>query len=157
MLAFLALSVLLNNSIIEVPPSRWKAIDLVVPQHETLITGQFQVTKGSRVQVIIADREQAERFHRGRSFKPIYTSGFAEEGSFRTRIREAGEYVLLIDNRIEGRYATLVRMSLEMNGTHRFQQSRELPPERRRAVVALSLLFFGFVVVFSASQFLKRR
>jgi hypothetical protein len=34
-------------------------------------------------------------------------------------------------------------------------EARELPPERRRAVVALSLLVFGLIVVVSARQFLR--
>jgi len=37
----------------------------------------------------------------------------------------------------------------------RMGEVRELPPEKRRLIVSLSLLFFGGVVVFSARQFLK--
>jgi hypothetical protein len=154
MLPLLAFAVLMNSALVEVPASRWSAVDLPVAQHDTVVDGDFEVIRGSKVQIVIADREQAERLHRGRSFHPVFTSGFAAEGRIRVTLREAGDYVLLVDNRIEGRGSATVRLNLSTSNRINIQ-ARELPPARRRAVIALSLLFFGSVVVFSAWQFLR--
>jgi hypothetical protein len=155
-MALLALLVVLTHGTISVPPGDWKAIELNVPEQETVITGSFSVLAGGdRVQAVILERSQAERFHRGRAIRPLYVSGFRETGRFRYKVREAGDYVVLLDNRLEGRTATQVEIRLELSSAHNIT-ARTLSPERRKAVVALSLMFFGAVVVFSARQFLKQ-
>lgn len=150
-----AFAALLSNALIEVPAARWVALDLPVPQHSTTVEGQFEVLQGSRVQVLIAERREAERLHRGRSFRPVFSSGFQTDGRFRIVVPDAGDYVVLIDNRIEGRFPTKVRLSLQTSNAVNIQ-ARELSPARRRTVIAASILFFGFVVAFSAWQFLSR-
>lgn len=154
MLPLLALAVLMNGSLVDVPPSTWRAVDLPIAQHETVVDGDFEVIRGSKVQVLIADRDQAERLHKGRSFRPVYSSGFRKDGRFRITVHEAGSYVLLVDNRIEGRGPATVRLNVSTSNRVSIE-TRELPPGRRRAVIAISLLFFGAVVAFSAWQFLS--
>jgi hypothetical protein len=151
---WMALLVLLTNGVLEVPASQWKAVDLVVLNHGSVLDCEFEVIKGSRVQVMVTDLREAQRFHRGRSVRPLFASGFDNDAHFRYRFREAGRYVLIVDNRIEGRGPTLVNLRLELTNP-RSMEARELPPERRRAVVALSLLVFGLIVVVSARQFLR--
>ncbi len=153
-LLLFAAAALMQNVLVEVQPSGWRAVDLPVAQHGTTVEGDFEVIHGSKVQVIIADRNEAERLHRGRSFRPVYTSGFATDARFRVTLRDAGQYVLLIDNRIEGRGSSQVRLNLSTSNPVNVE-ARELPPARRRAVVASSLLFFGFTIVLSAWQFLR--
>jgi hypothetical protein len=60
----------------------------------------------------------------------------------------------MIDNRLDGRGPSLVHLRVELTNPGSVQ-AIELPPARRRAVVALSLLFFGVVIIFSARQFLR--
>jgi hypothetical protein len=148
------LLVVLTSGLVSVPASHWATIDLPIRQPNTTLDISFQVTHGSRVQVLVLDREQARRFHRGRSIDPLLTTGFQNSGRLRYRIAEKGEYVLLLDNRIEGRGPTLVDLRIETSPAGRVDV-RELPPERRRVVVTLSLLFFGATVFFSARQLLK--
>ncbi|MBC7924697.1 MAG: hypothetical protein H7039_03490 [Bryobacteraceae bacterium] len=150
-----ALAVVLQNAVIEVPASRWKAVELAIPAHGTIVQCEFRVQKGSKVQLAIAGREQAERLHRGRSFRALYTTGFQNEARFRYRVADAGNYVLLVDNRIEGRSSATVDVSLQLLNPGP-AAARELPPEIRHTVVAVSLLFFGSVLVFSAHQYLRQ-
>ena len=150
-----ALLVLLVDGIIEVPPSQWKAVQVNVPEHGTTVLCSFDVqTNGAKVQAMLMDRSQAERFHRGRNINPLYMTGFERSARFRYRVVEAGEYVLVLDNRLEGRRPAEVSLRIELVSAHS-PTAREVPPERRRAIIALSLVFFGAVVVFSARQFLK--
>lgn len=149
-----ALFVLLTNGIVQVPPSRWQLIELAVATGGSTVQCIFEVKKGSTIQMFVTDRSEAERFTRGRSFRPLYSTGFRSQGDFRLRIAEAGSYVLILDNRIDARAPADVNLKLEIISSQTVIP-RELPQERRNIVVALSLLFFGFVIVFSAHQFLK--
>lgn len=150
-----ALLVLLTQDVLSVPASGWKVIEFNSPREGAILHGQFQVQKGSRVQVLIMDREQADRFRRGRSIRPLHSTGFELSGGFRHRIGEAGDYTVIVDNRIEGRGPTLVNFSLELTWPQAVI-ARELTPNRKALVVAVSLFLFGAVVVFSAHQFVKR-
>ena len=149
-----ALLVVLTNGLVSIPPSQWQGIDLRIPQNETTVEVEFEVREGSRVQVLVLDRVQAERFHRGRSFQPIASTGFEKSGRLKYRLADKGQYVLMIDNRIETRTQTLVHLRVELTNPYS-ANVQELSPARRRVVVTLSLLFFGAVVAFSAWRFLR--
>ena len=149
-----AFLVVLTNGLLSVPPSHWQAIDLRIPHNGTTVDVEFEVQQGSRVQVLIMNRPQAERFNRGRSYEPIVSTGFEKSGRLKYRLADAGQYVLMIDNRIETRTPTLVHLRLELTNPYR-ADVRELSPARRRVVVTLSLVFFGAVVAFSAWRFLR--
>lgn len=101
------------------------------------------------------DRRQAERFAKGRGTQFLYSSGFESKARFRTYVRDAGDYVLILDNRLETRRPSHVDFRLELTNPRNLQV-RELPPERRSLVVVLSFLFFGMVVLLSARQFLRQ-
>jgi hypothetical protein len=114
----------------------------------------FDVRQGSRVAASLVTAAQAVRFNRGRTVDPICASGYRQESRMRCRVPEAGQHVLLIDNRIERRLPASIHLVVELHPPHDVIV-RELPPERKRLVIALSVAFFGAVVLFSARQFLK--
>jgi hypothetical protein len=150
----LTLLILLTESTVKVPPSHWTAIELKIPQNSTTVNVSFKVENGSRIQAIVLSREEAERFNRGKSIRPLLMSGFEKSDEFRVFVPDAGEYVLLLDNRIEARFPAEVSLRVDVS-VPKNAQVRTISPERRRATVALSLLFFGAVVAFSAAKFLR--
>jgi hypothetical protein len=151
----LALAVLLTDAIVEVPRSGWRAIELPVPHNGSVVEGRFQAVRGARVQLLILPLSEAQRLNRGRSFRPLYSSGFRDSGRFQVSVSDAGAYVLVIDNRIEGRFPAQVRLDVDVSHQNEVEV-RELPPERRRAVVAVSLLGFGAIVAGTAWLFLRQ-
>ncbi len=156
MMLLFAFLMLLADGVVTVPAARWRAIRVDVPQHGTTMHCDFRVVEGGSVQAILLSRYDAERFHRGRSVRPLYRTGFDDSGRFRYYISEAGQYVLLLDNRIHGGSPAVVQVRLDLlNPNSDYVQT--LPAERRRLVVALSLFFFGAVVTFSARQYLKQQ
>lgn len=152
----LALLVMLADGVLTVPPSEWRALEVTAQRNGTVLDCSFRVLEGSRVQVMLLDRREAERFHRGRNAWPLHSTGFEEAGRFRRHLSDAGRYVLLIDNRIEHRRPAQVHLRMELLDPNAWEV-RTLAPERRRMVVALSLAFFGAVILFSARQYLKQQ
>lgn len=152
----LALLALLTDGVVSIPPSRSTAIDLRVPEHDTTVHCFLDLRAGeSPVRAMLLERTQAERYHRGRNARSLYAVEFNRSGNFKYHFDQAGDYVLLIDNRLNSRTAAEVGVKIEIT-RNPVILVRELPADRRRAVVAISLLFFGAVVVFSARQFLKQ-
>jgi hypothetical protein len=150
----LAFLVILMDSIVKVPPSHWTSIELKVPRNSTTVNVSFKVENGSRIQAIVLGREEFERCGRGKSIRPLLMSGFEKSDQFRVFVPDAGDYVLVLDNRIEARFPAEVSLRVELS-VPSDAPVRFVSPERRRATIALSLLFFGAVVVFSAAKFLR--
>jgi hypothetical protein len=144
----------LTSGLISVPASQWQTVTFHVPEPGTTVEISFEVRQGSRVGVLLLDRRQAARFHRGRPVDPAVSTPFQNSGRIRYRLAEPGDYVLVVDNRVEQRQAALVDLRVETSGSQTGVVS-ELPPARRRTVVALSLLCFGALVFFSARQLLR--
>jgi hypothetical protein len=151
----LALLVVLAETIVNVPASYWRAVAVKIPDNNTTVQCSFDVrSEGIKIQALLIARDQADRFRLGRSINPLYVTGVETSARFRQRVPDAGDYVLILDNRLEGKSAAQVALRIELSSPNS-TIVRELPPQRRRAIVALSLAFFGAVVVFSARQFLK--
>jgi hypothetical protein len=150
-----SLLLLLTETVLSIPPSHWIAIDLPVAQNGSTVELAFRVRNGgSRVQAMVLSRSEAKRFDQGRSIRPLFASGFASSGEYRTLVPDAGNYVLLLDNRLEPRFPTRVSLSFDVTNP-RDVRVRTVSPEVRRATVALSMLFFGAVVALSALKFLR--
>lgn len=151
----LLLFVVLTDAVVTVPPLEWASVPVSIKQENSFVECAFAVHESAaRVQVLLVDRTNALRFHRGRRPQPLYATSYAHEGRFRVSVPNAGEYVLLVDNQLEGRKP--VDVDVRINVTREAEVPvRTLSEEKRSAVVALSLLFFGAVVTFSARQFLR--
>lgn len=151
----LAVLVLWTEALVTIPPSEWRAVPVEVSRNRSLVECTVAVHQpGSRIQAIFIDRQDAERFQRGRSVHPLAASAYLRQGRLRIPVPEAGDYVLILDNRLEGRTSVDVEVKVDISSLEGVT-AKTLPPARRRLVVALSILFFGAVVFYSASQFLK--
>ncbi len=151
----LALLAILTDGVVSVPASRWSAIEVAVEQAGTVIEASFSVPSGATaVEAILATRDEAARFNAGRSYHALCRSGYVTEGKLRCEVEQTGEYILLLDNRIEGRRPAEVSVKINV------QQPASviavtLPAQRRAVIIALSLLFFVAVVMYSARQFMR--
>src|SRR5690606_4088810 len=67
-----ALLVILTESVIPVPASHWRAIELRVPENSSVVHVSYNVERGSGVQAMVLTRADAERLHRGRSIDLLY-------------------------------------------------------------------------------------
>ncbi|HYP14914.1 MAG TPA: hypothetical protein VEQ63_13385, partial [Bryobacteraceae bacterium] len=121
----------------------------------SVLTCSFEVRgDSSKVQALLLDRIQANRFHRGGRYQALYTTGFQSSDQFRVRLDQPGDFVLMLDNRLGAATAADVSVLVELT-PNRAGEIRELPPERRRTVVSLSLLFLGAVIALFARFLMK--
>lgn len=151
----LSLFLFLTQTVVKVQPSHWTAIELKIPRNGATVHLSFRVeNSNARIQTLILTRSDAERFHQGRFTRPLFTSGFQSSGDYRVPGLDAGDYVLLLDNRLEARFPTEVLLRFDISHPADVQV-RTISHNRQRATVALSLFFFGAVVAFSAIKFLR--
>lgn len=139
--------VVLFDDVIKVPRSQWRAIQLDLRQRPATIEVSHEVSEGkSAVRVVLMSSEDVERFNRGQSHRILAASAFTEKGTFRYSVVAPGNYQVLLDNRLEGRGASEVKVKVAVVFDDRLSFTpRELPESTRRKVVALSLGGFGAV------------
>jgi len=151
----LALLAILTDGVVSVPASHWSAIDLPVAQAGTVVEATFSVPRGgTAVEAVLVTRRDADRFNVGRSYHPVCRSGFVTDGKLRCEVDQKGEYILLLDNRIEGRRPTEVNLRIALREPASII-AITVPPQKRAIIIALSLLFFVAVVMYSARQFMR--
>src|SRR5881628_3789373 len=114
MLVFALLAILMDSTV-SVPKSHWLGVKTQVPLAGTTVDCTIQVEHDSaKVDAILMTREDAERFNRGRSYHPLYQTGFQNSARFRYTVEQPGEYILMLDNRLEGRHETKVAVKVDL-------------------------------------------
>lgn len=147
LMAALAARVTLVDEIVEVPAGRLHQTTLNLQQRAAILECAFETLSGGPgvgVAVVTADR------------RPMISLPARARGRFRLPASAPAAYVLVIDNRINGRHAARVRLNVDLD----FEDPenamiRTVPPARRAAVVAASLLFLAAVAVFAGRPLLR--
>ena len=94
----------------------------------------------------LARGDQVERLLQGRPPRLLRTTDYAREGGLRYLVREPGDYVVILDNAMEGRGPVTADVRVELDyESAEAQEPRMLPPPRRRMVVAISLVSFSAI------------
>ena len=133
---------LLEETIV-VEPGAWRSLALALRQRPAVVECSYQVVRGPAVRLWLLEIRELERFRRGRSVRPLAVSPHHKQGSLREALG-IGQFALVVDNRLNARENVEVALRVTLN-FHAWE-ARELPPERRALVVALSLLFFVAVI-----------
>lgn len=155
-LAILAL--LAFNDVVPVAAGQWRLVDFDTPNRRSRFVCEFTLMgEGAGVRAALLDDKSAAMFRRGHLDSVLLSTAYEQKGNLRREL-DPGHYALLVDNRLEERYGAevWVRMGFEPVVARRELEMRELPPGRRAAVVAISLLFFVSVAVYTWCK-LRRR
>ena len=155
-MVLMLLWVVAANGLVTVPPAQWKPLDVIVAQSNSHVDCTYSVLPGgTAVQVSLLERSEAALFQQGRRFRAVEASKYGREGHFRVNVERAGEYVLILDNRLETNRPARVDVKVDVIAPPNVL-ARTLDPARKRAVIAISLLVFGATVAGSAALFLKQ-
>jgi hypothetical protein len=140
--------VVLFDEIVKIPRSQWRGLTVNLQQRPaTVEVEHLVVSGGSGVRVVLMSRHDVERFRQGRSHRVLAATRYLREATLRHLITRPGEYMVLLDNRIEGRGGAMVQLkvTLAYSPQHASFEPGTLSPGRRRTVVVVSLV--GFAVI----------
>jgi hypothetical protein len=164
LLAAAIASPVLFDQIVSVPASQIRTLDIPVTREvvghswvdqrgRALMEIRFAVARpGPNVRVALLTLDEGRRLRRGMSHGVLASTSYQESGTLR-RMVDGGElYVLLIDNRLEGRAGANVRTTVSLISGD--GPAREASPLRRLVVIALSTIFFAGVTVWAGRRLL---
>ncbi|MGE5645005.1 MAG: hypothetical protein ACM336_04355 [Acidobacteriota bacterium] len=138
------LAAALLNQTVRVPAAGTREFEIAVKQRSAVLDCEFHVERGgSGVRVALMQNRHA-----------LATTGYTRAHRFRFPL-PAGEYTLVVDNRLEGRRPADVRLSLKVEEAAGLPEPRTLSPRRRAVVVASSVLFFVLVAYFAGRKLRK--
>jgi hypothetical protein len=145
-----AASVKILDEDIRVPASGFEVVPFRIATGNAEVHCAFEVESGSAVRAVLLRAAEAERWQRGRSHSVLRSTAFRKQGAFRFVVAERGDYALALDNRLEGRWPTDVRVQLTVN----FRSAPAgipLYPSRARGliVVIATLAFFAAVTAYA--------
>jgi hypothetical protein len=140
---------------IRVPASDWRPVYLPLRQRPATVLGSFVVSPPGSVRVVLMTTRDLRRLEDGLSHQPLLSTGYEQSGGFRYSFRQPGEYVLVIDNRLDARGPADVRLRVSLEFSPARPAARTLSPRRRLAVVALSLAMFAAIVLWSGRRLLR--
>jgi hypothetical protein len=150
--------VILMDDTVEVPARQWEAFNLNLRQQPAIVECSYSVLGGGPgVRVALMHRADMERFRAGIRHHVLAATEFEKSGSLRYPPGRAGEYSVVVDNRLSGRGIARVHLTVAMRFVNGQAQARELPPGRRRAVILLTLAYVAAVAVFAVRRVRRRR
>lgn len=147
-----AQEVSLVDTLVKVRPGEWEAVDVPVQQRGGAVECEFQMKGRGAVRVALMTRADEERFREGKPHSVLATTNYEKEGRLRVTVPETGRYVLVIDNRMEGRQTAVCRVKAKLVVQGAPVEAKELPWGRRVAVIGVSLGVFGLVAGFAGRR-----
>jgi hypothetical protein len=147
--------VLLVNDPIAVPAGEWRALELKLQQRAGRVECSFKVlSRGSGVRVMLMTMRDLQRLRDKSPYSVLDGTPYLREGSFLYKVPRPGDYVIVIDNRFEGRGPATVHLKVAIDHTNEpVIIPRYAPPRTRAIVVALSTLFLLTVFTYFAKRF----
>jgi hypothetical protein len=144
----------LESEVHQIPAAEWRYVELDLRQRPALVTASFEVQSGSRqVRVALMTRDDLERLRNDLPHGVIAVTEPGKSGTLSYRVRRRGDYVLVVDNRVDGSKpaAVQVRIALDFAAPPE-PEVTQISPGRQLAVVAVSMVFFVGVLTFSARR-----
>ncbi len=144
------------DEVIEVPAGEWRDVVFALRRQSAVFECRFDVVSGrSGVRLALLPASELDRMRANQRHRVLVTTGFDREGSFRVPV-EAGEYALVIDNRLDQRQPARVHFAVAIEFAPPAGQPRELTPARRFTVIAVSLAIFLATLAYALPK-LRRR
>jgi hypothetical protein len=140
---------------VKVGPAKIRTLEIPMLVEPARIVCSYEVMRGgSGVRLVLLRNEDAERWLRGEAHEVIASTGFAKQGAFSHRPAEPDHYVLVLDNRMEGRTAADVHLLVRViQGDDSANTVSFADARKGKILVWSSLLLFAGIAVFSAVRF----
>jgi hypothetical protein len=145
----------LMDEVHQIPAGDWKFVEIQLRQQPARISASYEVLSGSgKVRAALMLREDLERMN-GDLPGSIVQTEEGRNGFFVDPVRRRGDFVVVLDNQDEKQPATVrLRVGLDFGGGPG-TEVKQLTPQRRLTVMAISFAMFFGIVGFSARRLLQ--
>lgn len=147
-------SVELADEVYRIPPQYWRYMELGLKQRPALVNARFEVDEGPHVRLALMTRDDLERLRAGAAHGLLAISTAGPSGRVIYDLPQAGDYVLVVENGGSAEAVVHLRVLLDFSGRHSLTVT-QISPQRRAAVVAISLAVFFAIVTYSARRLLR--
>jgi hypothetical protein len=150
-------SVDLVDELYQIPAAEWKYVEVNLRQRPAAITANFDVRSGSdQVRLALMTRADLDHLRGNLPYGVLAMTPAGPRGAFVFRVREVGDYVLVVDNRAAQSKPAEVHLFISLDFADvRRPGVTQLEPRRQVMVILLSFAFFFAVVSYSARKLLQ--
>jgi hypothetical protein len=154
LLAAASTSLDLVDEVYQISHSEWKYVEVNLRQKPATVTASYRVDQGpGKVRLALMTRENLELLRDDLPHGVLAVTEPGSRGEFSFRVRQPGDYVVVVDNRASKDLPVSVHLKIALD----FARG-EVPivtrasRQRQMAVVGLALLFFFGVVTFAGRK-----
>ncbi|MBI4892050.1 MAG: hypothetical protein HY821_15600 [Acidobacteria bacterium] len=133
---------------------RFRTLDLSLPEEPARIVCSFEVVQGgSGIRAVLLKSEDAERWLRGEAHDVEAATPFGRRGAFSHKPADPDHYVIVLDNRMEGRASTEVRLTVRtVQGDGHVGPVTPADPVRGQILVWSTMALFFGICIYSGRQ-----
>ena len=154
-----ATKVELTDEVYRIPRNEWWWVEVNLRQRPAQVLATYEVQSGPRkVRVALMTRDDLERLNNDLPHGVLAVSEPAKSGSLAYRVRRLGDYVLLVDNRVDGNQPAAVHLRIALDfAAPPEPEPSQISAQRQLAVIVMSFAFFAAVVTYSAKRLWRAR
>ena len=148
----------LTDEVYQIPHNEWWWVEVNLRQRPAEVSATYEVRSGRKVRVALLTRDDLERLNNDLPHGVLAVSDPAKSGTLTYRVRRRGDYVLLVDNRVEGNQPAAVHLRIALDFAAGSEPAEiQLSPQRQLTVILMSFAFFATVVAYSAKRLWRAR
>jgi hypothetical protein len=150
-------SVELVDEVYQIAPAEWKYVEVNLRQNPALVAASFDVQSGSeKVRLALMTRADLENLRADLPHGLLAVTPIAKSGALAFRVRQPGDYVLVVDNRASKTQSAAVHLRIALDFARPSGPDvTRLAPQRQLTVIVLAFAFFFGVVTYSARKLLR--
>ena len=127
---------------VRVGPGKIRTLDLGLEANGRVVCEHHVVRGASGVRVVLLKKGEAAKWVKGEAHSSLAGTTFVHDGSFTHRVAAEDEYRLVLDNRMEGREAAVVRLRVTVVLGEGKGPARGPDRARGQAAVWVSVMMF---------------
>jgi hypothetical protein len=154
LLAAASTSVDLVDEVYQISHSEWKYVEVNLRQKPALVTASFRVESGAeKVRLALMTRDSLELLREDLPHGVLAVTEPGGRGEFRFRVRQPGDYVVVVDNRVSKTLPAWVHLRISLDFANAaVPVITGISRARQVTIIGLSFLFFFGVVTYAARK-----
>jgi hypothetical protein len=146
----------LVDEVYRIPPAEWKYVEVNLRQNPARVDAGFDLQSGSETVRLALTRAALENLRAGLPHGILAVTATGKSASLHFRVRQPGDYVLVVDNRGSRAMPAAVHLRISLDfAAASVPEVTRLAPRRQFTVIVLAFAFFFGVVTWSARKLLR--